>query len=182
MEDIVFPPTYWQGWDSHVTFLPGDILPEESEGRLYAVLVFVFYGDKIALADIAGRGMCIPSGRIENGETIDESAVRECFEEVGAQLIEGRRRLLGCYCMVPAHSPENTVAKYCPVFVAEAAGFVSLPPGTESQGMFLAAMEDVAEQYFFWDDLLSSVFNHAQQMRDLWWPAGQSISEFMEGR
>ena len=41
--------------------------------------MFVFYGDKVALADIEGRGLCIPSGKIEPGETLDAAAERETW-------------------------------------------------------------------------------------------------------
>src|SRR5579875_2774870 len=81
-----FPTVYWAGWDVDATFEPSEELPPASDGRLWAVLGFVFYGDKIVLADIEGRGWCIPSGRIEAGETIDEAIERECFEETGARL------------------------------------------------------------------------------------------------
>ena len=74
--------------------------PAASDGRLWAVLGFVFYGDKIVLADIEGRGWCIPSGRIEAGETIDRAMERECFEETGARLHPRQRRLIGCYRLV----------------------------------------------------------------------------------
>ena len=156
-----FPTVYWPFADADATFLPGPQLPPESEGKLYAVLVFLFYGDKIALADIAGRGMCIPSGRIEPGETIDATAVRECFEETGALLIDDRRTLIGCYRM--AGRATGNAVRWCPVFVAEAQGFGPLPPGSESHGVFLAAVEDVADLYFFWDELMAVVFGYAEQ-------------------
>ena len=79
-------------------------LPPESAGHLWAVLLFVFYGDKVALADIEGRGLTIPSGRIEPGETLDEAAVREAWEETGANLDSARRRLIGC---LPPHAPQR---------------------------------------------------------------------------
>ena len=71
-----FPTVHWAAWDADATFLPGDVLPPEgSEGRLYASLVFVFYGNRIALADIAGRGLTIPSGRIGEKEDMAGAAV-----------------------------------------------------------------------------------------------------------
>ncbi|MBV9850832.1 MAG: NUDIX domain-containing protein, partial [Armatimonadetes bacterium] len=151
-----FPTAYWEAWDADATFLPGDQLPLESRGGLYAVLVFVFYGDKVALADILGRGLCIPSGRLEPGETLDAAAEREVWEEVGGHLVPDRRALIGCYRLVTHGGPEAGRVRWCPVFVAEALGFEPLPAGSESNGRFLAAIEDVADLYFTWDPLMAA--------------------------
>jgi len=171
-----FPTVYWAAWDADATFFPGTQLPRESEGGLYAVLVFLFYGDKFVLADIVGRGMCIPSGRMEPGETIDQTAVRECFEETGALLHEQSRTLIGCYRMTTRSGPQAGQTRWNPVFVAEALGFRPLPPGSESQGMFLAAVEDVADVYFFWDELIAAVFDFAEAERQKRFPPGISLS------
>lgn len=172
-----FPTVYWHTWDSDATFLPGDELPSESQGRLYAVLVFVFYGDKVALADIAGRGLCIPSGRIEPGETLDAAAEREVWEEVGGHLDPERRRLIGCYRLVSRGGPEPGRVRWCPVFVAEALGFESLPAGSESRGLFFAAVEDVADLYFSWDALMAAVFAYAEAQKQALFPIGMRLSE-----
>lgn len=176
MQPELFPTALWETWECMATFIAGDELPEESAGKLWAVLAFVFYGDKVVLADIRHRGMCIPSGKIEPGETLDEAIVREVWEETGAVLRDDRRRLLGCYCLEDA-GPAKT-KRYCPVFVTEASGFEPIPVGFESLGIFLAAMEDVADLYFFWDDLMAAVFAFAADKRDDWFPVGMSISEF----
>ena len=107
-----FPTVHWQAWDADATFLPGDELPPDSQGRLYAVLVFLFYGDKVALADIAGRGYCIPSGRIEPGEALDAAAEREVWEETGGRLAPDQPppdRLL------PARLPRHPVPRKRPL-------------------------------------------------------------------
>lgn len=171
-----FPTAYWDAWDCDATFFPGTHLPLESEGGLFAVLVFVFYGDTFVLAEIAGRGLCIPSGRIEPGETIDQAAVRECREETGALLREQSRCLIGCYRMTTRSGPHAGQVRWNPVFVAEAVGFEPLPPGSESQGMFLAAVEDVADVYFLWDELIAAVFAYAQAERHKRFPLGTPLS------
>jgi 8-oxo-dGTP diphosphatase len=171
-----FPTVYWAAWDSDATFLPGEHLPPESEGRLWAVLAFVFYGDRVALADIAGRGLCIPSGRIEPGETLDEAAARECWEETGARLHPERRRLIGCYRLTPRGGPQAGQARYCPVFVAEALAFEPIPAGSESRGLTLAAWEDVADVYFAWDPLMAAVFGYAEARRNALFPVGVPLS------
>lgn len=177
MPDFQFPHAYWHVWDVDAAFASGEELPEESRGRLWAVLVFVFYGDKVVLADIKGRGLCIPSGRLESGETLDEAAERECFEETGARLHPAHRRLIGCYRLVPRSGDFVGQARFCPVFIAEALGFEAIPESSESQGLFLAAWEDVADLYFFWDPLLAEVFSHAEARRQALFPAGTSLTE-----
>ena len=174
-----FPTVYWQAWDADAAFLPGDELPPESQGRLYAVLVFVFYGDKVALADIRERGLCIPSGRIEPGETLDAAAEREVWEEVGGRLAPDRRRLIGCYRLVTRGGPEPGRVRWCPVFVAEALGFEPIPVGSESEGLFLAAIEDVADLYFTWDALMAAVFAYAEAQKKALFPVGTRLSEFL---
>ncbi len=180
MASSSFPTVYWPAWDADATFFPGTQLPLESEGGLYAVLVFLFYGDKCVLADIVDRGMCIPSGRIEPGETIDQAAVRECFEETGALLHEQSRTLIGCYRMTTRSGAHAGQVRWNPVFVAEALGFRPLPAGSESRGMFLAAVEDVADVYFFWDELVASVFDYAEAERQKRFPPGISLSALTE--
>ena len=172
-----FPTVYWRAWDADATFLPGDELPPESQGCLYAVLVFVFYGDKVALADIAGRGLCIPSGRVEPGESLDAAAEREVWEEVGGHLAPDRRRLIGCYRLVTRGGSDAGRVRWCPVFVAEALGFEPIPSGSESRGVFFAAVEDVAELYFTWDPLMAAVFAYAEAQKKALLPIGMRLSE-----
>ena len=171
-----FPTVYWAEWDSDATFDAGDTLPPNSAGRLWAVLLFVFYGDKVALADIEGRGLTIPSGRIEPGETVDEAAVREAWEETGANLDPDRRRLIGCYRLMPRSGENAGQTRYCPVFAAEAFGFGPIPEGSESRGLVLAAWEDVADLYFTWDPLMASVFEYARERQAALFPAGVAVS------
>lgn len=180
MSDLGFPTVYWPHWDVDATFVASENLPLESEGRLWAVLVFLFYGDKIALADIARRGMCIPSGRIEPGETILGAAERECYEETGARLRTDSRRLIGCYRMVSRSGAHAGQPRFCPVFIAEALGFEPIPQGSESLGLFLASIEDVADLYFFWDSLMAAVFEFADSQKNLYFSDGTPLSDLFE--
>ncbi len=66
--------------------------------------------------------------------------------------------------------------RYCPVFVAEAWGFEPIPPGSESRGLVLAAVEDVAEVYFMWDALMAAVFAYAEERKNALFPAGLPLS------
>ena len=176
-----FPTVYWHAWDSDATFLPGHELPSASAGLLWAVLVILYYGDKLVLADIAGRGLCIPSGKVEDGETIDQAVEREVHEETGATIDPDRRRMIGCYRLT-SRAPETLGrVRYCPVFIAEALGLGPIPAGSESQGVFYAPIEDVAELYYTWDELMAAVFDYAGQVREELMPEGFSLSRLMEG-
>ena len=175
-----FPTVYWAAWNSEATFAAGEHLPPESEGRLWAVLAFVFYGDKVALADIEGRGLCIPSGKIEIGETLDAAMEREAWEETGAKLHPDRRRLIGCYRLTPRGGASAGQPRYCPVFVAEAWSFEPIPAGSESRGLVLAAWEDVADMYFTWDALMAAVFEYAEERKTTLFPVGTKISALTE--
>ncbi len=170
-----FPIVYWAAQDADATFTAGEHLPPESEGRLWAVLMFVFYGDKVALADIEGRGLCVPSGRIEAGETVDEAGAREAWEETGARLHPEHRRLIGCYRL----EARAGGTRFCPVLVAEAWGFEPIPPGSESRGLILADWEDVADVYYTWDALMSAVFDYAEARRNALFPPGVPVADIL---
>ena len=174
-----FSTVHWSNLHADATFLAGEELPAQSEGKLWAVLTFVFYGDKVALADITGRGLCVPSGKIEPGETVDAAAVREVWEETGATLDPERRRLIGCYHLTPRREPGIVPERYCPVFVAEAWSFAPIPEGSESRGVVMAAVEDVADVYFTWDALMAEVFEYAEERRNTLFPVGISITELL---
>jgi len=173
-----FPKVRWDAWKCEASFLPGDELPAKSNGRLFAVLVFVFYGDKIVLADIAERGYCIPSGRIEPDESITEAALREVFEETGVTLKNEELYLIGTYELVGVGTGKFST-RYCPVFIAEAFGFEPIPAGSESRGILLAAAEDVEEVYYHWDPLMDAVFQYAGQVHADRHKAGISLSELL---
>ena len=72
-----FPTVAWG--QSTATFVAGnELLPDLPP--ISAALVFAMDGENFALANIAGRGWCIPGGRLEPGETPEQAARRETFE------------------------------------------------------------------------------------------------------
>ncbi len=137
----------------------------ESQGKLYAVIAHVFFSDLMVMAQIGGRGVCVPSGHILPGETIDAAVVRETYEETGAKLHSQRRYLIGCYRVTPRSGERAGEAVFAPVYIAEATSFHKIPEGSESQGFILLPPEDVADQYYTWDPLLEAEFAYVLEQR-----------------
>lgn len=66
--------------------------PEVYRGRVAKhVLVFPFYQNKLLFTIHTGRGIELPGGKIEPGETSIAAAVRETFEETGYSLSSIRK-------------------------------------------------------------------------------------------
>jgi ADP-ribose pyrophosphatase YjhB (NUDIX family) len=70
-------------------FVESDWLPPRA--LTTAALAFVFQGDALLLAAIAGRGWDLPGGHLEQGEKPEEAMRREVLEESG--VVVGRARL-----------------------------------------------------------------------------------------
>ncbi len=171
-----FPTVYWSAWDVDATFVAGEILPEASAGKLYAVIVHCFFGDNLVLADIRGRGPTVPSGRIEAGETIDQTAEREVYEETGGRLHPVRRKLVGCTVTKSRSTP--SVVRYSPVLIADIVNFDKIPDGSESDGFILVQPEQLADSYYTWDPLLEAEFEFILERRAELFRAGISLAEF----
>ena len=119
------------------------------------VVVFPFYGDLIVLAEIINRGWCIPSGHIEPEETPEVAAHRESMEEAGIEL--GSLTQLGAFVL----TAENGTAGAANAYIATVTKMHDAPTGTDSQGRALFRVEDVAETYYHWDELLDAAFQFA---------------------
>lgn len=164
---IPFPRVRWQTDDA--TFLPGPF-PEDAPAVF--ALVFPFYGDRIVLAEIPERGWCIPSGRVERGETSRDAAIRECFEESGATLT--RLAPLGRFQLTDTRTGE---VRFAAAYLGDVGNLEDLPEGSESQGRILLGIEEVEGAYFAWDALLAAVFAHAEEARPYLLPAGTPLSD-----
>lgn len=167
-----FPIVLWG--DTRAAFLTaGEVLPE---APLSAALVFALQEGDFILADIAGRGWCIPGGHIEATESGEEAARREVWEEIGATL--GPLHLLGHYVLAPLHtetSQTNTNETIEPksakgqhhlvvAYWAEVIALEALPHGSESKGIRRCPYKDLQTHYYTWDVLLETVFAYVSSL------------------
>jgi 8-oxo-dGTP diphosphatase len=169
-----FPSVRWK--HDTATFVATHALPDDPAVPAPAALVFPFYGDKVVLADIATRGWCIPSGHVEPGESFEEAVRREAFEEAGATL--DRVAFIGYFVLTRR---DTGAVRHAPTFIGEVQGLAAVPPGTESRGMQMVNVEDVAGLYFAWDDLLAAVFTYAYEEKQARFPVGLRVSALTAG-
>ena len=127
-----------------------------------AALVFAFHGDGIVLADIRGRGWCVPSGRLEPGEDPESAARREAWEEAGLTL--DALAPLGWTVFEEYNGESSSVAIN---YLANAIQLEPLPAGSESHGIRLATRQELPSCYFIWDELISSVFDFAWEQHNV---------------
>jgi 8-oxo-dGTP diphosphatase len=173
--EAAFPTVRWKGeW---ATFVPAASEHERDTAvPAPAALVFPFYGDRVALAEIVGRGWCIPSGHIELNETAVDAVRREAREEAGVTL--GRAVYLGYFVLT---RPVDGSVRHAPTFIAEVRTIGGAVVEGESRGGQLVNIEDVSGLYFAWDELLDAVFAYACTAKELLLPAGYPISGLIGG-
>lgn len=127
------------------------------------VLIAILHEGRFLLTRIEGRGYCIPSGHIEPGETPEEAAQREAYEEAGAHI--KNLQLMGYYHLQPAgiNDAQDEWESYALLYLAEPVSIEPLPPGSESQGIGWAELEALPGLYFQWSPLMEAVFHYVHE-------------------
>ncbi len=152
MMKTIFPSAQWG--KTYAIFLPrGETLPD---APVMAALVFAMQGERFVLADIVGRGWCVPGGHLEAGESEQQAVRREAYEEAGLTL--GPIRLLGHYTLTAEDGGTTLAAMY----VGDVTRLDPLPPGFESRGVRAFALAEIPTHYYTWDALLAAVLAYAQ--------------------
>ncbi len=132
--------------------------------RAFIGLVFPWEGEQVLIADICGRGWCIPSGRVEVGETSLDAVRREAQEEAGALLSD--IQYIGCYQI-----SERQEIRWADCYVARIAELVEIGMQEESKGRRLATLEELPDIYHLWNPLTKMVFEHSKEILDRRYPA-----------
>jgi 8-oxo-dGTP diphosphatase len=125
--------------------------------RAFAALVFPWQDGLVLLCDIARRGWCIPSGRVEPLESSLEAAKREALEEGGAIL--GDVQYIGCYKI-----HERQEVRWADCYTARVDRLEEMPTSEESRGRRFVSMQDLPETYHVWNRLTDLVFRHAYEV------------------
>jgi 8-oxo-dGTP diphosphatase len=134
-----------------LTFFPA---PFRAPLRAFAVLVFPWQDEKVLVCEIADRGWCIPSGRVEPDESSADAARRETLEEAGAYL--GDLHYIGCYQI-----RERQEIRWADCYAAEVAKLVEIQIKTESFDRKFFTLDDLEPIYHVWNDLTRQVFEYS---------------------
>src|SRR5262249_180873 len=149
-----FPRIYWDEMRCWATFAAAE--PDEKANTAARhVIVFLRYCDGFVVANIAGRGWCTPSGRLEEGESPIDTAIRETPEQTDSQLLGAR--LLGHYLL--EYDGGSTAC--IPAFSGRTDGPGQIPSGSESLGARVIRVSDLSAVYYRWDALLEALFDLA---------------------
>ncbi len=125
--------------------------------RAFAALLFAWQDGRVLICDIADRGWCVPSGRVEPDEDSREAVAREALEEAGA-VIENLQ-YIGCYQIL-----ERREVRWADCYAATVASLVDITAPGESKGRKLAQMEELPEVYHLWNDLTEQIFRYSHEV------------------
>ena len=109
------------------------------------------------ICDIAGRGWCIPSGRVEPNETSCEAVRREAMEEAG--LVMRCVDYIGCY-----HISDRNEIRWADCYAGEVLSMHEHTMPEESRGIQLVTLDQLPEIYHQWNELTRLVFEHSREV------------------
>lgn len=130
---------------------------------------FCFAGSEVVLCGIAGRGLTIPGGHLEERETAEQCLLREAAEEASIELAEPV--LLGY--MVVDHSINRAYSGPYPVKAAQVIFFANVfamrnfERRAESSHRVLAPFEKLSSYHHEWNASLQAAYEEALRIREI---------------
>ena len=125
--------------------------------RAFAVLAFGWKEGQVLVCDIKDRGWCVPSGRVEPGESSMDAARREAMEEGGAEF--DSLHYIGCYKII-----DRRDERWVDCFVGRITALVDLIEGGEAKERRLVDVGELRSLYHLWNPLTELVFRHAVEV------------------
>jgi 8-oxo-dGTP diphosphatase len=166
--DSDFPHTTW-GSGSSISFEPTSLLPPPEFTSIAGG--FAFHDDKLVLANIPGRGWEIIGGRIDIGESPEETFRREAYEQVGVTFSEVK--MIGVVRIEhtgpePPNCPYPFPIGFGVQFIGIVGELHDFRGGPNSLGRSLITQEGFKEHYYEWDEFIDSVFKYAFSQYKKW--------------
>ncbi len=156
-----FPTTTW-GDNTIISFEATEYLPATELTSIAGG--FVFHKDQLVLANVPGRGWEIIGGRIDVGESPEDTFRREAYQQVGATL--SHVKMIGLV-RIEHTGPEPPNCPY-PFPVGYGVNFIgiveSLDPfigGKDSLGRSLISPDGFKQHYYDWNEYYEAVFRYA---------------------
>lgn len=157
----VFPTAPW-GPDSFIGFEASDQLPPAHLTSIAGG--FVFYEGRVVLANVPGRGWEMVGGRIDIGESPEETFRREAANQVGVELTHVQ--MLGVIRIEhtgpkPPNCPYPYPIAYGVHFIGIAGNLRPFAGGHDSLGRSLISLEGLPEHYYNWSPFYEALFKYA---------------------
>ncbi|MGI6457164.1 MAG: NUDIX domain-containing protein [bacterium] len=128
---------------------------------------FIFYEDRLLLANIPGRGWEIVGGRIDVGEMPEDTFKREALNQVGVNL--EHVQMLGILRIdhsgpEPPNCPYPFPVGYGVQFVGIASELPYFRGSSDSLGRSLVTEEGFQEHYYEWNEFYDAIFHYAYEV------------------
>ena len=165
---LEFPTTRW-GTDSIISFEATEHSPPLELTSI--VGGFIFHEGKLVLANIPGRGWEIVGGRIDIGESPEDTFRREAMNQVGVTL--SHIKMIGVV-RIEHRGPEPPNCPY-PYPIGYGVQFIGIVDrmhpfsgNEDSLGRSLISPEGFKEHYYDWNEYYEAVFNYAYSVYLKW--------------
>jgi len=163
-----FPITKW-GDNSYVSFEATEHLPAPELTSIAGG--FVFHEDKLVLANIPGRGWEIIGGRIDIGETPEQTFRREALSQIGCDL--SHVKMIGVVRIEhmgpePPNCPYPFPVGYGVQFIGIVDNLTSFEGGKSSLGRSLISPDGFQKHYYDWNEYYDAVFKYAYSVYQKW--------------